>query len=116
MKKTTTRIKKRIRPYCSFLTMFLLIGTLYLSISAACNIVKYVNYNIKLSQLQEMHNDALNSKKSLIAEIESYKSTKANEAFLRNNLKWAKPDEIPIVIVKTDDKTFQQPRRFYYGY
>lgn len=116
MKKTTTRIKRKIGPYCSFLTMFLLIGTLYMSIGATYNVIKYVNYNIKLSELQELQNDALNSKHNLLAEIESYKSTKANEAFLRNNLKWAKPDEIPIVIVKTDDKTFQQPRRFYYGY
>ena len=85
--------------YYSFLTVFLLICTIYLGITAFYNVVKLINYNTKLIKLEAELKKTADTQKLLKAEIEGFKSPEAYEAFLRNHLKYAAPDEILVIIV-----------------
>ena len=98
----TTKIKRKFKSGFSFLTLFMLFGTLYLGVSASFNIMKCVNYKIKLSELQTLYNEAKIEKANLQAEIDSYSSPEANEKFLRNNLKYAAGDEIELNLVEDE--------------
>lgn len=98
------RIKKQKNYYYSFLTLFLLFFTIYFSIVVIYNVIKIISYHDKRIKLEAVLEETKETKKLLNAEIESFKSAEANEAFLRNNLKYAAPDEILVIIVPAKKK------------
>ena len=107
------KIKIRKRPHFSSLTIVLLFFTLFIGISATYNVVKLVSYQDKLSKLTVAYNDAKIHKNKLCAELDSYKSSDAYEAFLRNNFGMAKPDEIRVDLIEAED---HQDHLYHYGY
>ena len=50
------------------------------------------------------HTEAVKTQKLLKAEIDSFQSAEAYEAFLRNHLKYAAPYEILVIIVPAKKK------------
>ncbi|GEM_PF-6588377 len=85
--------------YYPFLTVFLLISTIYLSTAGFYNVVKFINYKTKLVKLETEYKKANDTKTLLNAEIEGFKSPEAYENFLRNNLKRVGQNEIRVIIV-----------------
>lgn len=90
---------KKINFYYTFLTVFLLFSTIYLSVIVLYNISKLISYRQKLTKLETTHNEAIKIQNRLNAEIESFKSPEIYEAFLRNHLKYAAKYDILIIIV-----------------
>lgn len=93
------KVNKQKNYYYSFLTVFLLFFTIYLSIVAVYNVSKLISYNKKLIKLEAAFKEAKETHNLLKAEIEGFHSPEAYEAFLRNHLKYAAPDEILVIIV-----------------
>ena len=93
------QVKKHKNYYYSFLTVFLLLFTIYFSIVAVYNVSKLISYNKKLVKLEASFKEAKETRELIKAEIEGFQSPEAYEAFLRNHLKYAAPDEILVIIV-----------------
>ena len=98
------KVKKQKNYYYSFLTVFLLFFTIYLSVVAVYNVFKLISYNKKLIQLEASFKEAKETRDLIKAEIEGFQSPEAYEAFLRNHLKYAAPDEILVIIVPAKKK------------
>jgi len=94
-----TNKKKQRNFYYSFLTIFLLFFAIYFSFIAIYNTTKIIIYNKKLIKIENSFKEANEIQSRLKAEIESFQSPEAYEAFLRNHLKYAAPDEILVIIV-----------------
>ncbi len=108
-------MKKKIR--INFITLFLLFCTVYMGINATLNITKIVSYNIKINQLEELHDKALTRKKLLTSEIEGYKSHKKYEEFARNHLGYVGDKEIKLNLIpqkEIKEKKFSL-RKFFNG-
>lgn len=102
------RVKK-----LNFLTLFLLLGVIYMSVSAVINITKFISYRIKIAQLQSLQNKAALEQKSLKAEIDGYKSGKKYDDFARNNLGYADPNSIVVKLIKNKKP---EPKKFKFKY
>ena len=90
--------------YYSFLTIFLLCCVIFLTITVVFNIAKLISYQSKLKEVKVTHTEAVKTQKLLKAEIDSFQSAEAYEAFLRNHLKYAAPYEILVIIVPAKKK------------
>ena len=85
--------------YYSFLTIFLLCCVIFFTTTVVFNMAKLISYQRKLTELQATHKQAVETHKLLKAEIDGFQSPEAYEAFLRNHLKYAAPDEILVIII-----------------
>ena len=102
----------------NFLTLFLITCFTYMSIQATFNIIKIIDYKIKLVKLQALHNNALYKKNKLLSEIESFNSQKKYEEYARNYLGYAEPNEIKMILIKDnlDQSNKIHPYQYYGAY
>lgn len=87
----------------NLLTLFLVFCTAYMGFNATFNVMKCVDYQIKLGQLHKLQNGALAKNNQLSSEIDSYTSSKKYEEYGRNYMGYAGRNEIKIVLVEKNN-------------
>ena len=107
--------KKRQRPqlFYSFLTLLLITGIIYMSASAFYYTVKAISFHMKISDIKELNQELSLAQQILLSDIERYESEEKCEAFLRNNLKYAAPDEIEILKIDSVLPVAPIPHHYY---
>ena len=84
-----------------------------MGVNATLNVTKIVNYNMKIEQLKKLQATAYTKKTVLISEIEGYNSHKKYEEFARNNLGYAAPDEIKLILIPNNDIPPKKLQMYY---
>src|SRR5574344_474290 len=106
LRKQSKNRTKRVGCYYSFLTIVLLIFLIHVSISAALNILKSVNYYGKIKTMKEIQIQATEENKKLKEDLSKSGTMRSLEAIARNNLKMADKDEVLVII--NEDKNKEQ--------
>ena len=93
------KVKTQQNFYYSSLTVFLLISTIFLITTVVFNVFKAISYQRKLVELQTTYQEAMDIQRRLKAEIDSFNSPEAYEAFARNYLNMVGKNEIKVIII-----------------